>query len=68
LIINSNIPNLLLENLFDKLNKSGINIIKEQENLDYFKEQLSLDLNIKFVNNIEEAINHIDTYSSLHSD
>jgi gamma-glutamyl phosphate reductase len=45
-----------------------VNILENEENIDYFKEQLSLDLNIKFIENLEQAIKHIRTYSTKHSD
>lgn len=66
LIINSNIDVSILEKMFNKMKKSLINIITD--NQDYCKEQLSLNLNIKFVKNIDEAISHIEKYSSSHSD
>jgi gamma-glutamyl phosphate reductase len=56
----------LLNSLFSELEKKGIKIINE--NIDYNKEQLSLNLNIKYVDNLENAISHIQKYSSKHSD
>ncbi len=68
LIINKNLKQKFVDKLFKQLEKSWVNLIKNKENIDYFKEQLSLDLNIKFVENLEQAIKHINTYSTRHSD
>ena len=35
---------------------------------DYHNEYLELKLNIKIVNNIDQAINHIEEYGSLHTE
>ncbi|NUJ97906.1 glutamate-5-semialdehyde dehydrogenase [Candidatus Gracilibacteria bacterium] len=45
--------------------EDNLHKIKEVE---FFTEQLSLKLNIKFVESIEEGIKHIQKYSSKHSD
>ena len=66
LIVNKNINKKLLDKLFNNLKNNWVNLI--EKNVDYNKEQLSLDLNIKYVNNLDEAINHIQKYSSKHSD
>jgi len=47
--------------------EKGVTILKSDEN-DFLKEQLSLNLQVIFVNNIDEAIKHISKYSSKHSD
>tara|TARA_B100000700_G_C15059344_1_gene864692 strand:+ start:399 stop:1676 length:1278 start_codon:yes stop_codon:yes gene_type:complete len=39
--------------------------VKEQ---DWYNEYLDLEMNIKIVENIEEAINHIEKYGSLHTE
>ena len=66
LIINNNCSKVLLNSLFGELEKKWVKIINE--NIDYNKEQLSLNLNIKYVDNLEDAISHIQKYSSKHSD
>jgi len=66
LIINKNIKEKNLKYILNTLKKNKINLI--EINQDYHKEHLNLDLNIKYVNNLDEAIKHIDKYSSKHSD
>ncbi len=68
LLINKNISDKNISYLLEKLKQAWIIIIDNLNDNDYHIEQLSNMLSIKYVNNIEEAINHIDTYSSLHSD
>ncbi len=68
LIINKKINKTLINKLFKKLTDVWVNIIDEVSNPNYHKEHLSLNLNIKYVNNTEEAIKHIEKYSSNHSD
>lgn len=84
LIINKNVSEKLLKELFEKLKEkkvtfwvleSQIDIIKKYisdyeiiDKNDFNKEQLSLNLHVVFVNNLEEAISHISKYSSKHSD
>ncbi len=67
LIINKNLKEDILEKLYKKLVEKGVTILKSDEN-DFLKEQLSLNLQVIFVNNIDEAIKHISKYSSKHSD
>lgn len=55
------------EKAFDIISKSGINVKKATEE-DWETEYLELILSIKTVGNIEEAIRHIDKYSTQHSD
>ena len=43
-------------------------LIYTVEKDDFFTEQLSLNLNICWVDSIIEALDHIDTYGSHHSD
>ena len=54
--------------LYEKLKKSWIIILNDEEFIDYNAEQLSLKLNIKIAKNIDVAIKHIQTYSTKHSD
>lgn len=84
LIINIDTNKFLLEKLFNELSKKWVIFWLQESHLDFinsfnieyflvklndfYKEQLSLNLNIIFVNNINEAINHIWKYSSKHSD
>lgn len=66
LIINKQLSKEYIDKIIINLKNEWINHITKKQ--DYTKEHLSLDLNIKYVNNIEEAIEHIDKYSSKHSD
>lgn len=68
LIINKHVSKEIINKLFSKLEKYWVKILNSLNNNDYHIEQLSLNLNIKYVNNLDEAIKHIDTYSSKHSD
>jgi glutamate-5-semialdehyde dehydrogenase len=68
LLINKNISTKNITYLIKNLKQAWIIILDNLNDNDYHIEQLSNMLSIKYVNNIEEAINHIDTYSSLHSD
>lgn len=67
LIINKNINKEFMNSLFNKLIENNVVLLFEN-NCDYNKEQLSLELNIKYVDNLKQAISHIKTYSSKHSD
>jgi glutamate-5-semialdehyde dehydrogenase len=66
LIINKNLDINFINEILEELKNNWVNIIKSNNN--YLKEQLSLDLNIKYVNDLNESINHITIYSSKHSD
>lgn len=84
LIIHKNVSDSILKVLFKQLSEKWVTfwiLEKDKEliktydlnysviNEKYFhKEQLSLNLNIIFVDNIGDAINHIQIYSSKHSD
>lgn len=84
LVINKNISESTLKELFQKLVEKWVTFwileknieIVESYNLNYSiinnnsfnTEQLSLKLNIIFVENIDDAIKHIQKYSSKHSD
>ncbi len=68
LIINKNLDKKFVEKVFEELEKKWVNILKIEEKNDYFKEQLSLNLSIKFVENLQQAIEHIRIYSTKHSD
>ena len=45
-------------------NKNIIEVVED----DWHKEYLDLEMNIKIVSNIDEAINHIEKYGSLHTE
>lgn len=49
------------------LSKEGIRVISANE-ADWYKEYLDLIIAIKIVNNVEEAIEHINKYGSHHSE
>lgn len=66
LIINKSISKNILKELFIKLKNNWVNLITKNQN--FSKEHLSLNLNIKYVNSLEKALNHIEKYSSKHSD
>ncbi|MBF0564656.1 MAG: glutamate-5-semialdehyde dehydrogenase [Nitrospirae bacterium] len=42
--------------------------VSEAADGDYYKEYLTLKLNVKIVDNMDEAIGHISTYGSLHTE
>jgi len=51
----------------DERTQAAIECIPLEEG-DYFNEYLSLELNIRVVDSLEEAIEHIETYGSHHTD
>lgn len=51
----------------DERTQAAIECIPLEEG-DYFNEYLSLELNIRVVDSLEEAIGHIETYGSHHTD
>ena len=80
LLIHKNILNDFLPQIVDELKKNGVQIkgcqtcsqilpdlIKATET-DWNSEYLDLILSIRAVDNIEQAINHINTYGSGHTD
>lgn len=66
LIINKNVDIKIVDRLYKQLKDLWVNIIEDDNN--YYIEQLSLNLNIKYVDTLDEAISHINKYSSKHSD
>ncbi len=68
LLINKNISDKNIIYLLEKLKQVWIIILDNLNDNDYHIEQLSNILSIKYVNNLEEAIDHIEKYSSRHSD
>ena len=52
----------------DELSRKYSNYIKEASSEDYAKEYLDLIISLKTVDNIIEAINHINKYSTKHSE
>jgi glutamate-5-semialdehyde dehydrogenase len=67
-LINKNISNKNIIYLLEKLKQAWIIIQDNLNDNNYHIEQLSNILSIKYVSNLEEAINHIEKYSSKHSD
>ena len=80
LLVHENISNQFLPTVAGELEKKGVKIkgctrTKEilssvslaNEN-DWYEEYLDLVLNIKVVNDIDEAISHINKYGSMHTD
>lgn len=82
LIINRNLPENFIRKLLDNFISQGVLLYGEKElaslydskkfkvlkSNDYHNEYLELKLNIKIVNNIDQAINHIEEYGSLHTE
>ena len=82
LIIHQNTPRELIEMIVSSLEKAGVEIkmLREEKNVlgsssatsiseeDFFTEWLSLTCAIKIVSSLEEAIVHIEKYSSHHSE
>ena len=52
----------------DETSRKYSNYIKEASEEDYAKEYLDLIISIKTVDNVDEAINHINKYSTKHSE
>ena len=52
----------------DETSRKYSNYIKEATEEDYAKEYLDLIISIKTVDNVDEAINHINKYSTKHSE
>lgn len=82
LILHKDTPTLLIQMILENLKKEGVEIkmlTEEREAIgawfstpiseeDFFTEWLSLTCAIKVVSSLEEAINHIEKYSSHHSE
>lgn len=80
LVINSSILEEFIPKLVERLSKKNVEIrgdkkscnyskeIKEATEEDFGKEYLDLIISIKTVDNIEEAITHINKYSTKHSE
>ncbi|GME86543.1 unnamed protein product [[Candida] boidinii] len=71
-LINSNIILHLSSDLYNSLNKEfktkNENSIKLAEEIDFNKEFLSFDIAIKSVKSVQDAILHINSHSSKHTD
>jgi len=80
LLVNSNVAQEFLPSVYRELKERGVEIracertreiipeAKEATEEDWYREYLDLILAVKIVDNIEEAINHINKYGSKHSD
>jgi len=83
-VINNNVSENILKKLFKKLEEKQVMFLVLEKDIvkiklytsnykiinegDFNIEQLSLNLNIVFVDNIDKGVNHIQKYSSKHSD
>ena len=82
LIINKNLPKEFIINLIESFLEHDVEIFASSEmqeyitkenfnqinDNDYHTEYLDLKLNIKFVDNIDSAIKHIEEFGSLHTE
>ena len=82
LVVHEKIKDELLSGLIERLSKYGISYHADEASIgafkedkvspateeDFGKEYLALELSIKTVSSLEEAIEHINTYSTHHSD
>lgn len=80
LLVNEKIAREYLPLIVTQLGKNGVEIrgcektrsivteVKAAEEKDWYQEYLDLILNIKVVSDIEEAISHIETYGSSHTE
>lgn len=68
ILLNRNVVNTMLPALKDELIKNGVEIIFENENINWATEYGDKKVAIKVVENLDEAINHINKYGSGHTD
>lgn len=80
MLVNRDIAKKFLPEIVKRLQKAGVEIkgcektirlipgLKKASNEDWYKEYLDLILNIKLVKDIDDAMDHIATYGSQHSD
>ncbi len=68
IIINKNVVSTVLPVLKEELIKNGVEIIFENENINWATEYGDKKVAIKVVENLDEAINHINKYGSGHTD
>lgn len=68
ILINKNITNTVLPALKDELVKNGVEIIFDNDNINWATEYGDKKVAMKVVENLDEAINHINTYGSGHTD
>lgn len=80
MLVHEKIASIFLPDMAKKLSDSGVEIrgcdrtirildnIKHAVEDDYYNEYLDLILNVKVVKTLDDAINHISTYGSHHSD
>ncbi|MEK7673442.1 MAG: glutamate-5-semialdehyde dehydrogenase [Patescibacteria group bacterium] len=55
-----------LDSILEKLKEAGVEIFRDEES--FGKEYLSLKMSVKIVENLDEAIEHINTFGSGHSE
>jgi glutamate-5-semialdehyde dehydrogenase len=79
-LVHQDIKSTFLPRMIDALQKKGVEIrgcpqtrsiikgLKEATDEDWSSEYLDLILSVKVVKNVEEAIDHINRYGSMHSD
>ena len=65
-LIHKDISKVFLPRIIKVLENNGVEI--KQENVDWHEEYLDLKIAIKIVDNVNEAIEHINKYSSKHSE
>lgn len=80
MLVHCNIARSFLPEMIDKFSRAGVELrgcsevvkmfphIKPASDEDWDMEYLDLILNIKIVKDMEEALNHIETYGSAHSE
>jgi glutamate-5-semialdehyde dehydrogenase len=80
MLVDEAVSDSFLPGMIDRYRKAGVEVkgcskttalvpgTKKAEDADFYKEYLELVLNIKVVSSIDEAMEHIATYGSAHSD
>lgn len=64
--LSNRLPNVILRG--EKFEQALCPSIKDLTDKNYFAEYGDLELSVKIVNNVEEAVNHINKYGTHHSD
>jgi len=80
LLVNAKVAKDFIPKMFEQLTKAGVEIrgcprtkeiapyVKEATQEDWYTEYLDLILSVRIVDNLEEAIAHINQYGSAHTD
>jgi glutamate-5-semialdehyde dehydrogenase len=80
MLVDKKIARAFLPAMLDRFRKAGVRIkgcretqkivpyVETVKNEDYYNEYLDLVMNVRIVKDMEEAMEHISTYSSAHSD